>query len=71
METTGICQYAIELFVDERWQELYRTFDKADAEGVWQHMLETRPRSDARLVEVDVLRSFTGDTGATSKSGSG
>jgi L-rhamnose mutarotase len=66
METTGIRQYAIELFVDERWQELYRTSEKADAEGVWQRVLETQPRSEARLVELDVLRSFAGDTDAKS-----
>ena len=66
METTGIRQYAIELFVDERRQELYRTSEKADAEGVWQRVLETQPRSEARLVELDVLRSFAGDTDAKS-----
>ena len=66
METTGIRQYAIELFVDERWQELYRTSEKADAEGVWQRVLETQSRSEARLVELDVLRSFAGDTDAKS-----
>ena len=66
METTGIRQYPIELFVDERWQELYRTSEKADAEGVWQRVLETQPRSEARLVELDVLRSFAGDTDAKS-----
>jgi hypothetical protein len=61
METTAIRQYAIELFVDERWQELYRTSERADAEGVWQRLLETQPRSEARLIELDVLRSFAGD----------
>jgi hypothetical protein len=71
METTGIREYAIELFVGERWQELYRTSEKADAEGVWQRVLETRPRSEARLIEVDVLRSFAGDSEVGSPLGSG
>lgn len=61
METMGTRQYAVKLFVDHRWQEFYRTSEKADAEGVWQRVLETQPRCEAQLIEVDVLRSFAGD----------
>jgi hypothetical protein len=71
METTGTRQYAIELLVDDQWQEFYRTSEKADAEGVWHRVLETQIRSEARLVEMDVLRSFAGDTSTRTSDGSG
>ncbi len=64
METTGMRQYAIELFLNDQWQEFYRTPEKADAEGVWQRVLETQLQSEARLIEMEVLRSFAGDQGA-------
>jgi hypothetical protein len=60
MDSVGTRQYAIELFVQERWQELYRTSDQAEAEQVWQRTLETQPRSQARLIELEVLRSSPG-----------
>jgi hypothetical protein len=64
MEMTAIREFVIELYVDERWQDFYRMLDRADAEGLWRRLLETQPRSRARLIEADVLRSFAGDPGS-------
>lgn len=61
MEAIGARQYVIELYVHERWQEFYRTPERRDAEGVWERVLETQPRNGARMVEVEILRSSTGE----------
>lgn len=64
MDAIQTRQYAIELFVDGRWQELQRSADRAEMEVLWAKLSDLGLRAPARFVEIEVLRASPGEAAA-------